>query len=183
MKIPNKRELQQIVSNHSSDIDFKEFLKLYKDYTKETYPFLVNDTTLSSNNPLRFRKKAINSKIEQNKAQHNLDRKTAKISALSSGAVSKYEFLTGKDVLPEKDLLEKAATMKRFEYSPLSKELKKQTSVGEKQYQDFDKVFNHDGHEKPVKNKGEEPLITNESSLFYDNKYSFSEFTPRLLDH
>ena len=73
--------------------------------------------------------------------------------------------------------------MKRFEYSPLSKELKKQTSVGEKQYQDFDKVFNHDGHEKPVKNKGEEPLITNESSLFYDNKYSFSEFTPQLLDH
>ena len=56
MKITNKRELQQIDSNHLSDIDFKDFMKLYKDYTKETYSFLVNDTTLSSGNPLRFRK-------------------------------------------------------------------------------------------------------------------------------
>ena len=56
MKIPHKRELQQIASNHSSDIDFKDFMKLYKDYTKESYSFLVNNTTLSSDNPLRFRK-------------------------------------------------------------------------------------------------------------------------------
>ena len=56
-KIPTKRKLiQQIASNHSSDIDFEDFLKLYKDYTKEPYSFLVNDTTLSSDNPLRFRK-------------------------------------------------------------------------------------------------------------------------------
>ena len=46
-------------------------------------------------------------KIEQNKAQYNLDKQTAKIFALSSGNVSKFEFLTGKDVLPEKDFLEK----------------------------------------------------------------------------
>ena len=56
MKIPNKRELQQIASNHSSDIDFKDFLKLFQDYRKEPYSFLMNDTTLSSDNPLRFRK-------------------------------------------------------------------------------------------------------------------------------
>ena len=56
MKIPNKRELQRISSNHLSDIDFKDFIKLYKDYTKELYSFLVNDPTLSSDNPLRFRK-------------------------------------------------------------------------------------------------------------------------------
>ena len=56
MKIPNKAELQQVASNHSSDIDFKDFMKLYKDYTKEPYSFLVNDTILSSDNPLRFRK-------------------------------------------------------------------------------------------------------------------------------
>ena len=37
MKIPNKSELQQIASNNSSDIDFKDFMKLYKDYTKEPY--------------------------------------------------------------------------------------------------------------------------------------------------
>ena len=62
--------------------------------------------------------KTIDNKIEQNKTQHNLDRWTAKISVLLSGKVSKYEFLTGKDVLSEKHLLEKAATMKTFEYSP-----------------------------------------------------------------
>ena len=62
--------------------------------------------------------KTINNKIEQNKAQYNLDRQTAKLSALSSGNISKNELLTSKDVLPEKNLLEKAATMKRFEYSP-----------------------------------------------------------------
>ena len=56
MKIPSKRELQHIASNHSSDIDFKDFMKLYKDYTKEPYSFLVNDMILSSDNPLRFRK-------------------------------------------------------------------------------------------------------------------------------
>ena len=56
MKIPNKRELQQIVLNHSSDIDFKDFIKIYKKYAKEPYSFLVNDTTLPSDDPLRFRK-------------------------------------------------------------------------------------------------------------------------------
>ena len=56
MKIPNKRELRKIASNRSSHIDFKDFIKLYKEYTKEPYSFLVNDMTLSSDNPLRFRK-------------------------------------------------------------------------------------------------------------------------------
>ena len=63
--------------------------------------------------------KALNNKIDQNEAQQNLDRQTAKISALSS------EFLTGKDVLAAKDYLEKAAALKRFEFLPLGKELKK----------------------------------------------------------
>ena len=48
--------------------------------------------------------KAINNKIEQNKAQYDLDRQTSKVLALSSGNSSKYEFLTGKNVFPEKDL-------------------------------------------------------------------------------
>ena len=46
MKISNKRKLQQIAINHSSDIDFKDFIKIYKKCTSETYSFLVNDTTL-----------------------------------------------------------------------------------------------------------------------------------------
>ena len=55
MKIPSKRELQQIALNHSSDINFKDFMKIYKKYTKDSYSFLVNDTTLQSDDPLRFR--------------------------------------------------------------------------------------------------------------------------------
>ena len=56
MKIPNKRELQQIALNHSSDTDFKDFMNIYKKRTAEPYSFLVNDTTLPSDDPLRFRK-------------------------------------------------------------------------------------------------------------------------------
>ena len=56
MKIANKRELQQIALNHSSDINIKDFMNIYKKYTKEPYSFLVNDTTLPSDDPLRFRK-------------------------------------------------------------------------------------------------------------------------------
>ena len=56
MKIPNKRELQLSALNHSSDIDFKGFIKIFKKCTAEPYSFLVNDTTLPSYNPLRFRK-------------------------------------------------------------------------------------------------------------------------------
>ena len=57
MKIPNKREVQQIALNHLSDIEFKHFMKFYKDFSKELFPFLVNDATLSSDSLLRFRKK------------------------------------------------------------------------------------------------------------------------------
>ena len=60
MKIPNKRELQQIAISHSSDIDFKDFIKIYNKCTDKPYSFLVNDATLASNNPLRFRKHLCN---------------------------------------------------------------------------------------------------------------------------
>ena len=68
--------------------------------------------------------KQLRKKIEQNKGQYNLHRQTVKISALSSWNVRKYEFLTGKDVWLEKDFIEKAAAIKRFEYLALGKELK-----------------------------------------------------------
>ena len=63
----------------------------------------------------------INNKIEQDKSQYDLDKQTSKISTLLSGNASKYKFLTNKDVLPEKDLLENVATIKRFEYFSLKK--------------------------------------------------------------
>ena len=56
-KIRNKRKLQQIALNHLSDINIKDFIKIYKKCTAEPYLFLVNDATLASDNPLRFRKK------------------------------------------------------------------------------------------------------------------------------
>ena len=56
MKINNKRELQNIVINHSADIDYKDFVKIYRECTKEPYNFFTIDTTLSSTNTLRFRK-------------------------------------------------------------------------------------------------------------------------------
>ena len=56
MKIPNRKELQQVALNHSSDIDFKDFMKIYKKCTADSYSFLFNNTTLPSDNPLRFRK-------------------------------------------------------------------------------------------------------------------------------
>ena len=43
MKIPNKQELQQFAFNHSSDIDFKDFMNLYKKCTEKPYPFLFID--------------------------------------------------------------------------------------------------------------------------------------------
>ena len=55
VKNPNKRELQQIAINHSSDIK-----DIYKKCTDKPYSFLVNDTTLSSDDPLLFRKNLCN---------------------------------------------------------------------------------------------------------------------------
>ena len=79
------KKIQHITAwNHSSDIDFKEFMKL----SKKSYSFKVNDTALSADNNERI--KAINNKIEWNRAQYNLDRQTAKIS----GIFSKYDSLT-----------------------------------------------------------------------------------------
>ena len=120
--------------------------------------------------------KATNNKTKKNKAQYNLDRQTVKISALLSGNVSKYEFLTSKDVLLEKDLLEKAATIKRFEYSFLDKNLKAKTSAAEKQYQVLNKIFKADEKEELVTIKKEKLEITNKSNLMYNSKYSLSEY-------
>ena len=63
MKIPNKREFQQIATNHLSDINTKDFIKVYKKCTDKPYSFLVIDTTLPSDDPLRFRKNFNNNNI------------------------------------------------------------------------------------------------------------------------
>ena len=61
MKINNKRELQNIAINHSADIDYQDFIKIYRECTKEPYNFLTIDTTLPASDPLRFRKNLFDS--------------------------------------------------------------------------------------------------------------------------
>ena len=56
-----KRELQNIGINHSADIDYQDFMKLYRECTREPYNFLTIDTTLPASDPLRFRKKLFKS--------------------------------------------------------------------------------------------------------------------------
>ena len=101
MKIHNKRKLQQIAINHSADIDYKDFMKIYRSCTKDPY------STLPADNHLRFRKKyfelffikmtltdqvkILDNNIKANQAQHDLDREAAKISALSGGELEKHE--------------------------------------------------------------------------------------------
>ena len=59
MKINNKKELQNIAINHSAGIGYKDFMKIYRKCTKELYYFLTIDTTLSANDPIKFRKKFV----------------------------------------------------------------------------------------------------------------------------
>ena len=56
LKINSKRELQNIAINHSADIDYKDFVKIYRECTKEPYSFLTIDTTLPACDPLKLRK-------------------------------------------------------------------------------------------------------------------------------
>ena len=60
IKIPDKRKLQNIVLNHSSDVDSKDFIKIHKKCTAEPYSFLLDDNTLASDDTLRFRKNLYN---------------------------------------------------------------------------------------------------------------------------
>ena len=54
-RINNRKKLQNIVINYSVDIDYNDFMRIYRECTRETYSFLTMDTTLSAGDPLRFR--------------------------------------------------------------------------------------------------------------------------------
>ena len=73
----------------------------------------------------------INDQIRDEKLQYDINREAAKISALSSGKIHKYEYLTGKDILPsnQQQIIEQA----RFNYSPLGKRFEKQIKTIEDQ--------------------------------------------------
>ena len=86
---------------------------------------------------VREKIKTIDKKIKQ-KTQYNLlNGQTAKINILSSGNIGKYQFLIGEDILPETEVLEKAAGVKRFEYSPLGSEMKKATDISKINKKDY----------------------------------------------
>ena len=141
MKIPNKRELKQIAFNNSSDIDFQDVMKLYEKCTAKPYSFLVIDTTLAADNSSRFKKNlleriwklitTIDDKIKDEKRQYNINRETAKISALSSSKNDKYEYLTGKKILPFD--LGRIREQAKFLYSPFSEAFEKQIKTIEDQ--------------------------------------------------
>ena len=63
IKINNKRELQSIAINHSTDIDYQDFIKIYRECTKKPYNFLTIDNTLPASDPLRFRKNLFDSYV------------------------------------------------------------------------------------------------------------------------
>ena len=121
--------------------------------------------------------KILDRKILQNEAQYDLDRKAAKISALSSNNLEKYEYLTGEDLGLKPSTTEQA----KFEYSPLGKIFNKVLSKDDKKEGLFKRLIN-------IEDKNEEQLkllsnanktssyIKNESDYNYDNNFAFYKF-------
>ena len=156
MKIPNKTELQQIASNHSSDIKLKEL------YTTELISFLVSDTTLSSHNPLRFienilqndsycseKLKTIAKKIGQN----DLHRATIEISALSAGNLDKYEFFRRQRCFTGKGLARKSYYNQKIWIFAIKQWVEKADWHCKKQYHWLDKVHRFDNEDDEIINK------------------------------
>ena len=54
MKINNRKESQNIAINHSADIDYNDFVRIYRECTKKSYSFLTIDTKFTASDPLRF---------------------------------------------------------------------------------------------------------------------------------
>ena len=96
----------------------------------------------------------------QNEAQYDLDRKAAKISALSSNNLDKYEYLTGEDLGLKPNTIEQA----RFEYSPLGKIFNKGLSEDDKKEGLFKRLKNLEGKIKSKNKKESEPIKNEEQS-------------------
>ena len=88
--------------------------------------------------------KILDDKIEENKAQYDLDREAAKISALSSGELEKYEYLTGEDLGYKPDVIQKA----KLEYSPLGKVFNKGLDKSDKKEGLWKRLKNNEGKNK-----------------------------------
>ena len=117
--------------------------------------------------------KILNRKVMQNEAQYDLDRKAAKISALSSNNLDKYEYLTGEDLGLKPSTIEQA----KFEYSPLGKIFNKGFDKDDQKERLFRRLKNIEGNIKsrnkkesePIKN-GEQSEVLNDESTVVDKK-------------
>ena len=106
--------------------------------------------------------------IRDEKLQYDINREAAKISALSSGKIDKYEYLTGEEILPsnQQQIIEQA----KFTYSPLGKAFEKQIKTIEDQGEKQIKAIQHQGHVKTIKkhdyNDDDRPLISKQKEIF-----------------
>ena len=108
MKIQNKKELQQVASNHSFDISIKESIILYKIYIVKPYFFLAINNSLASDNPLNLRCNLLermwkliiitDDKIRDEKLQFDINREVTNIFPLSSSKINNSEYLTGEKI-------------------------------------------------------------------------------------
>ena len=114
--------------------------------------------------------KSLNRKIKQNESQYNLDRETAKISALSSNNLDKYELLTGEDLNLKPSTIEQA----NFEYSPLGKIFNKGLSKDDNKEGLLKRLKNiKDKNEKPLEVKDKAKENIKEVTDFVDQPLSF----------
>ena len=110
----------------------------------------------------------IDDKIRDEKLQHNINRETGKISALSSGKIGNYEHLTNEEILPsnQQQIIEQA----KFSYSPLGKAFEKQIKMIEDQEEKQIKAIQNQGHVKTIKKYNyddeDSPLISKEKEIF-----------------
>ena len=111
----------------------------------------------------------INDQIRDEKLQYDINREAAKISALSSGKIHKYEYLTGEDILPsnQQQIIEQA----KLTYSPSGKAFEKQIKTIEDQEEKQIKVIQDHGQVKTIKihtyDAEDTPLISEQKEIFY----------------
>ena len=177
-KLNNKRKLQNIAINHSADIDYKDFVNIYRDCIKEPYNVLTIDATQLTDKRFKNNFNGIlqNNKIRSNQAQYDLDRQNAKISALCSDELDKYECLTGEDLGYKPDVVQKG----KFEYSPLGQVFHKGLEKDEKQVGLLKRLKNIEDNTDNQLNENKDSQLGSKP-IDYDIKKSFSPEGMMLL--
>ena len=114
----------------------------------------------------------IEDQIRDEKLQYDTNREAAKIPALSSGKIDKYEYLTGEEILPSTQLqiIEQA----KFSYSPLGKAFEKQTKTIEVQ---VEKQIKASQDKRPIKSIGKFTYDINGSTIVLKEKETYNKLT------